>query len=303
MTHQKKVMNDVRSSSDRKENVVNNIASVHLHSDMIYMSRRGLREISEFVLNTTHVKSLYLEGNEITRLPEHFFSSLTSLVWLDLRNNELTNLPAGVGRHRCLKTLLLEDNPITELPPDLGNVITLKALSLRNCPLTFPPHHIVNQGLAKILQYLRSTTAELDVPAVEKLQLSDLSGFSLDLCEEGVDDADVRHFQELRHRMVQMERADLEQPGTLEGDREAGPLVLPNIRTNGVTRGIGSETQRWSRSDEIRLAAMRELKEKQWILEERKRAQERLWSHRAAHQKNHRGPIVCSSDPRHHSYS
>lgn len=69
-----------------------------------------------------------------------------------------------------------------------------------------------------------------DVPAVEKLQLSDLSGFSLDLCEEGVDDADVRHFQELRHRMVQMERADLEQPGTSEGDREAGPLVLPNIR-------------------------------------------------------------------------
>lgn len=42
-------------------------------------------------------------------------------------------------------------------------------------------------------------------------------------------------------------------------------------RTNGVTRGIGSETQRWSRTDEIRLVAMRELKEKQWILEERKR--------------------------------
>ncbi|XP_057198405.1 leucine-rich repeat-containing protein 27-like [Triplophysa rosa] len=282
MTHQKKV-------SDRKEKVVNNIASVQLRSapDTIYMSRRGLMEISEFVLNTTHVKSLYLEGNEFTRLPEHFFSSLPSLVWLDLRHNELTNLPAGVGHHRCLKTLLLEGNPITELPPELGNVITLKALSLRNCPLTFPPHHIVNQGLAKILHYLRSTTAELDVPAVEKLQLSDLSGFSLDLCEEAVDDADIRHFQELRHRMVQMERADLEQPGTSEGDRGAGPLVLTTIRTKAVTRGICSETQSWSRTDEIRLAAMRELKEKQWLLEERKRAHEQLWSHR---NQSHRVP-------------
>ncbi|KAA0718379.1 hypothetical protein E1301_Tti020455 [Triplophysa tibetana] len=223
MTHQKKVMNDDRSSTDRKEKVVNNIASVHLRSDMIYMSRRGLTEISEFVLNTTHVKSLYLEGNEITRLPEHLFSSLTSLVWLDLRNNELTNLPAGVGRHRVFKACEGE------------------------------------------------TMFHSDVPAVEKLQLSDRSGFSLDLCGEGVDDADVRHFQELRHRMVQKERTDLEQPGTSEDDREDGPLVLPNIRTNALTRGICLETQRWSRTDEIRLAAMRELKEKQWILEERKR--------------------------------
>lgn len=57
---------------------------------------------------------------------------------------------------------------------------------------------------------------------MEKLQLSDLS-------EEAVDDTDVQHFQELRHRMVLMERADLE-PRTAEGHRGAGTLVLPAIR-------------------------------------------------------------------------
>lgn len=65
-----------------------------------------------------------------------------------------------------------------------------------------------------------------DVPAVEKLQLSDLG-----VCEDEVDDTDVRHFQELRQRMVQMERADLE-----EGDRRAGILVLPTIRCHGFNQ-------------------------------------------------------------------
>lgn len=70
-----------------------------------------------------------------------------------------------------------------------------------------------------------------DVPAVEKLKLSDLGGFSLDVCEDEVNDTDVRHFQELRQRMVQMERADLE-----EGDRRAGILVLPTIRCHGFNQ-------------------------------------------------------------------
>lgn len=55
-THQKKVMKDVYSSCDHEEKVVNNMSSSHVCSDMIYMSRRGLIEISESVLNTTHVK-------------------------------------------------------------------------------------------------------------------------------------------------------------------------------------------------------------------------------------------------------
>ncbi|KAL0178765.1 hypothetical protein M9458_027659, partial [Cirrhinus mrigala] len=68
-------------------------------ADMLYMSRRALKNISASVLNMTHLKSLYLEGNEISSLPERFFSSLSSLVWLDVRNNRLTGLPASIGQH------------------------------------------------------------------------------------------------------------------------------------------------------------------------------------------------------------
>ncbi|XP_026080704.1 leucine-rich repeat-containing protein 27 isoform X3 [Carassius auratus] len=125
--------------------------------DVLCLSRRALRSIPASVLHTTHLKSLYLEGNEISSLPERFFSRMSSLVWLDVRNNRLSGLPAAIGQHRCLKTLLLEGNPISALPPELGHVITLKALSLRKCPLVFPPQDVLDRGLPSILHYLRSS--------------------------------------------------------------------------------------------------------------------------------------------------
>ncbi|XP_077097997.1 leucine-rich repeat-containing protein 27-like isoform X2 [Siphateles boraxobius] len=166
---------------------------------MLHMRRRGLKNISDSVLQMTHLQSLYLEGNEICGLPERFFSSLPSLLWLDVRNNQISALPAAVGQHMCLKTLLLEGNPITALPPELGNLLSLKALSLRNCPLSFPPRDVLDLGLPKILQYLRR--AQLG-EEVEKLCLS-----GLDVCEE--DDHDLHIFRDLRHRILLMESQGL----------------------------------------------------------------------------------------------
>ncbi|KAK7149091.1 hypothetical protein R3I93_013180 [Phoxinus phoxinus] len=168
---------------------------------MLHMRRRGLKSISDSVLQMTHLQSLSLEGNAIRGLPERFFGSLPALLWLDVRNNQISALPAAVGQHMCLKTFLLEGNPITALPPELGNLTSLKALSLRNCPLTFPPRDVLDLGLPNILQYLRC--AQLGEEAeVERLCFS-----SLDVCEE--DDPDIQIFQELRHRIILMERNDL----------------------------------------------------------------------------------------------
>ncbi|XP_021463798.1 leucine-rich repeat-containing protein 27 isoform X2 [Oncorhynchus mykiss] len=271
----------------------------YVTSDTQYFSRRNFKYVVDCILKNTTLKNLYLEGNEISRLPDTLFTSLSNLVWLDLRNNQITALPAKIGLHRCLKTLLLEGNPITELPLELGNVITLKALSLRHCPITFPPQEVVGQGLQCILQYLRSAMAERpvsvrnslpDMPPVEKLQLTELVKSSLDLCEEVVDEDELQRFRELRQKMSQMDRAELgyalpisRLPRAAEGDRGHKTYPLPVIkRKKEITRGNifpelpPFDTQYWKRSEERRLAAMKELKEKQAILEQRRKDQELL---------------------------
>ncbi|XP_053477635.1 leucine-rich repeat-containing protein 27 isoform X1 [Ictalurus furcatus] len=280
----------------------------HDSSDILYLSRQKLKVIPDCVCKYTPLKNLYLEGNELSSLPDNLFSSLPHLLWLDLRNNQLTCLPVDIGQHRCLKTLLLEGNPITELPVELGNMITLRALSLRNCPISFPPQEVLQQGLAHILQFLRRTAVAQrplsvhsahtasDMPAVEKLPLSKILQSSLDLSE--VDDNEVQHFKELRQQMIQMDRADLgyitpvilpqHHLRAAEGDRSHRTHPPSINRAQELTRGMfpelpPSDVQNWKRSEERRLTAMREFKEKQALLEQKRKNEELLqeWRNQA----------------------
>ncbi|XP_030628130.1 leucine-rich repeat-containing protein 27-like [Chanos chanos] len=319
MTSQEEDINDLHLSLDAGDNLEtesvcllngNNTANhVTDVSDTLFLSRRGLKDITNSVLEMTKLKNLYLEGNEINSLPDTLFRSLPNLVWLDLRNNQLTHLPPNIGQHRNLRTLLLERNPIRELPPELGHLICLKALSLRLCPISFPPQEVVEQGLPYILQFLRSTMAERplsvrtshpvsEMPPVERLQLSELEKSSLDLCEEA-SDRDLRRFEELKQKMIQMDRADLgysiltlpllDYPRTAEGNRSHKKHPPPSLQRKIVSiKEVVPELppfdcQYWKKSEERKLAAMKEFKEKQAILEQRRKDQELLheWRNQA----------------------
>ncbi|KAF7247217.1 Leucine-rich repeat-containing protein 27 [Varanus komodoensis] len=119
------------------------------------LSRKDLQYLTEDIYKLFNLKHLHLEGNALTVIPEDFFQHLPKLVWLDLRYNEFTELPPGIGCHKQLKTLLLERNPIKRLPVELGNVISLTALNLRHCPLEFPPPEVIQKGLPVIISFLQ----------------------------------------------------------------------------------------------------------------------------------------------------
>ncbi|XP_062850892.1 leucine-rich repeat-containing protein 27-like [Trichomycterus rosablanca] len=303
-------MRDLHLSIDSRFNESSQHPSAFDSSDMLNLSRQRLNHIPDYVLKCATVKNLYLEGNEVSSLPKHLFINLPHLVWLDVRNNQLDCLPAEIGQHRCLKTLLLEGNPITVLPLELGNLITLRALSLRNCPITFPPQDVLQLGLPHILQFLRRTAmaqrpvsahgiqnAAPDMPAVEKLPLSEMLQSSLDLSE--VDDTEVQRFRELRQRMIQMERADLEanSPVILESRhfRAAEGARSPITHYSSVTKRTQElmtgrlpelgpfDVQCRRRSNERQLPAMRTLQEKQTLLEQRRKDAEVLqqWRNQA----------------------
>nr|XP_019946330.1 PREDICTED: leucine-rich repeat-containing protein 27 [Paralichthys olivaceus]XP_019946339.1 PREDICTED: leucine-rich repeat-containing protein 27 [Paralichthys olivaceus] len=248
-------------------------------TEALSLSRTMLKHVPERILRSSTLKYLYLEGNQICSIPDSLFVSLPSLQWLDLRNNLIVRLPAEIGLHRYLKTLLLEGNPISDLPPELGNVITLKGLNLRNCPITFPPQDIVHQGVQGILQYLRSIMAERQVstrkappelPMVEKLQLSELRESSV----EEQDEDELQKFKELKDKMILLDRA--EWGSMVQGDRNPKSHLHPIIKGKKATTQAGMiprlllfDTPTWKRPEERRQAAMKEMNEKQAIVEQR----------------------------------
>ncbi|XP_033882939.3 leucine-rich repeat-containing protein 27-like isoform X1 [Acipenser ruthenus] len=274
----------------------------HTPSATLDLSRKGLQHVDD-LFNISRIENLYLEGNEISSLPDHFFSEMANLVWLDLRNNKISCLPPGIGRHRCLNTLLLEGNPIKELPIELGNLITLRALSLRQCPIEFPPEDIVHQGLQAILKFLRSTMAGKpiytrnscqEMPPIEKLKLTDLVKSSLELSEEWPNDEEMKRFEKLRKEMMQADEADM-------GDTDQSFQLVPSIDRAVLTSKGARKTiiarlpkrkqvplkytfpelppyynQSRTTAQERRLLALKDLKEKQALIEQRRKDQELL---------------------------
>ncbi|XP_015202461.2 leucine-rich repeat-containing protein 27 isoform X1 [Lepisosteus oculatus] len=265
----------------------------YLSAGTLDLSRKNLHFITDDILRLSKIQNLYLEGNEICKIPDNFFSSLSSLIWLDLRNNKITCLPPEIGQHRGLKTLLLEGNPIKELPVQLGNLITLRALSLRHCPIEFPPQEIVHQGLQCILKFLRSTVSGKPVnvrsslqelPPVEKLKLTDLVKSSSDFSEDWPNQEEMQKFEKLKQEIIRIEKADIgdgfshQFPHQLatEADFDARIHVIPCIkRRNDVLQGTFPELPPYEmhspkKPEERKLAALKEFNERQALLEQRK---------------------------------
>ncbi|KAJ4949386.1 hypothetical protein JOQ06_020901 [Pogonophryne albipinna] len=243
----------------------------HYSTETLCLSRTLRTHVAESILKNSTLKYLYLEGNQISSIPDSMFIRLPNLLWLDLRNNHIASFPAEIGLHRSLKTLLLEGNPISELPAEMGNVITLKGLNLRNCPITFPPQDIIDQGLQSILQHLRRAMAQRPVstkknppelPVVEKLQLSELMG-------------------ELKQKMILLDKVEL--GSTAQGDGNQKPPLLPIVKRKKAATKAASipdlplfDSQHRKRPEERRPAAMKELNEKQAIVEQRRKSHDAL---------------------------
>ena len=75
------------------------------------------------------------------KVRQQILSSLDAIE-LDLRNNELTSLPAEIGQLHSLEVLYLEFNELTSLPAEIGQLHSLRRLFLRDNQLTNLPEEI-----------------------------------------------------------------------------------------------------------------------------------------------------------------
>ena len=68
----------------------------------------------------------------ICRLVKSDWREVVGLERLDLRNNNLTVLPAEISKLQALKVLHLDNNSLSTLPAEIGNLQGLKELYLDN---------------------------------------------------------------------------------------------------------------------------------------------------------------------------
>jgi hypothetical protein len=83
--------------------------------------------------------ALHISNLGLTSVPRAIFDALPLLRRLDLSHNELTSLPAEIGKLRNLEQLWLNDNPLSSLPSELETLVALRVLDVRDTPLTTLP--------------------------------------------------------------------------------------------------------------------------------------------------------------------
>ncbi|XP_029666144.1 cyclic GMP-binding protein C-like [Formica exsecta] len=122
----------------------------------------------EVIEKYSTIQMLYLENNNLSKLPKELFVSLPHLQWLDVRNNQLTNLPTSIRSHPSLESILLQGNKFEKLPLELCLVPKLKILNIAHNPIITPPKDVIALGCSGILNYLRTEWNKLhpDDPAI-----------------------------------------------------------------------------------------------------------------------------------------
>jgi Leucine-rich repeat (LRR) protein len=78
------------------------------------------------------------------------------------QTNELSTLPADLGKCLLLEKLDLAHNMITQLPVEMGQLTRLKLLDLEYNSLIFPPRKKIAEGTDAILLFLRQMQADRD---------------------------------------------------------------------------------------------------------------------------------------------
>ena len=91
-----------------------------------------IRNLSPQLWELQHLTSLYLNDNNLARIPPDI-SKLQHLVYLDLSSNKLRSLPAELGDMHTLRELLLSNNYLRVLPYELGRLFQLQTLGEFSC--------------------------------------------------------------------------------------------------------------------------------------------------------------------------
>lgn len=145
------------------------------------ISNNQLTELPEEMSNLSELQSINLIKNKVSELPKDLskwsklivikFSHNTfkefpeglctdtfkqHLTEIHASDNEISNMPVGIGRLTSLRQLLLSNNKIENIPGELADCVKIKTLELQNNPIKdVRLHKLAEKNPTKqILQYV-----------------------------------------------------------------------------------------------------------------------------------------------------
>ncbi|XP_062987672.1 leucine-rich repeat-containing protein 27 [Elgaria multicarinata webbii] len=259
------------------------------------------------------LKTLLLERNPIKRLPVEL-GNLASLTALNLRHCPLEFPPLEViqkGLPAILSFLQKCSNvdytkPVT---PDLPSPLEQEAKAIvreykRKCDRP-PDRRKAFNDLWKQMSFHK-------MPPVEKLNLTDFMKSSLDLSDGWPNEEEMIRFQKLRDELIQDEKEEY------LANKMAANESMPTLRRTRTKESISRKSSMVSsrgkkslfpavsshdlvvqskRAEECRLAALKEMKEKQALIEQRRKDREVLqkWRRQAKIMREKKGILYTFS--------
>lgn len=129
-------------------------------SSKLDLDGSGLLDDSQTALNDSQISFLLIAAKY----------KLPNLEYLDLSNNQLSELPHDIASFQNLKILDLSNNQFSELPAEIVNLPNLEYLYLNDNNLLEVPAIFNKLEKIQILELRNNKISELSLPLVKQLQ-------------------------------------------------------------------------------------------------------------------------------------
>ncbi|WUR02272.1 CCR4-not complex 3'-5'-exoribonuclease subunit CCR4 (CCR4) [Vairimorpha necatrix] len=152
-------MEDLQNSKKKNlKTVPKNYLENYLGLDFSF---QGIKHLSNSLFQLIFLKELNLRGNELENIPSDIFI-LKNLEILNLSKNKIKFLPPKMGKMVNLKEIYLSDNLISNIPMELGCLYNCTVFEINNNPLISPFNILYKEK--KLLQYCREHNSNYSPP-------------------------------------------------------------------------------------------------------------------------------------------
>eukprot|EP00879_Flechtneria_rotunda_P030386 GHRR01033012.1.p1 GENE.GHRR01033012.1~~GHRR01033012.1.p1 ORF type:complete len:296 (+),score=98.98 GHRR01033012.1:132-1019(+) len=133
------------------------------------LSGNVLTELPTALATLPKLEVLRLENNRLESLPENI-GDLPSLTKLDISTNCLRQLPSSMGRLKRIQRIDAANNMLVRVPPAMGHLKTIKELNLRYNNLDDKYKAKADEGLSRLLAFLREEDERERQEEIERLR-------------------------------------------------------------------------------------------------------------------------------------